>query len=220
MYIFVEGDGSGSGGDTPVNPPSGDGEVYTLTNELKVGEQYLIVTASSGSGVHALSNNNGSIGSVDNLSVVNSTITTDSSTAVWTAEQSGDYVVLKNNNGWLYCSGSGLSINSTAPTNRGAQYSNNALTIKGSNTQTYYVYYDGGFKGDASHNSAKLYLFKSGAAAPETNPPVETDPPVVEMKTYVPAYQLVEGGKYLIVNAVSACLRTAAMAPSVRRLWT
>ncbi len=173
--------GTGTGGGSTVTPEGGDwvtissgvgGTIYTLTDTLEAGKEYLIVSANSGSG-YALQNPGVSSGSVDMGATAvdiqsgsTAYITTDATDIVWTATNNGSVIKLTNGNNYLEGKSGGVKIYSASQyENRGWEYESNQLKYTGG-SNTYIVYYDGGFTHTYSSTSNKVYLFaKTGTEA-------------------------------------------------------
>ena len=173
---------------------------YTLTDKLEVGKNYLVVSAYENGTAYALDNTLGAV----SVTIADGKITLSNDDVVWSAQNSGSYVGLKNGDDWL--SAGSNKIKTTSSPDRTTLYGDYQLTIfkdAGSQSATYYVYYDNGFGAsyDDNHKADKVYLFVEGNGTP-VYPSVEpTDPPVGETVTYTLTHELEAGKEYLIVNS-------------------
>lgn len=161
------------GGDWVTISSGVGGTIYTLTDTLTAGKEYLIVSANSAGDAYALQNPGGSsdtamgASSVEILSGTTPTIRTEDTDIVWTATESGSVIKLINDGDYLEGKSGGVKIYTASQySDRGWEYASNQLQyVGGSNTYT--VYYDSGFTYTYSSSSTdKVYLYeKTGTEA-------------------------------------------------------
>ena len=204
VCLYKEDDGSNPGGGDDPTPTVKT--TYYLASSIEAGKSYVIV-----SGGQALKNDNGSAAAVG-VTVNSESIEVegDVSTLLWAASTDPDKASafrFTNNDQTLRRSSGSVTIGSPSSSGYNNQWtyssSSKHVMLERSATQTYYLYYDSGWKVDGTVGEALLYT-----AEPGSNPGGGDDPqPPTPSTTSYSRVSFATGittGKYLIVNPADA----------------
>ena len=203
VCLYKEDDGSNPGGGDDPTPTVKT--TYYIASSIEAGKSYVIV-----SGGQALKNDNGSAAAVG-VTVNSESIEVegDVSTLLWSASTDPDKASafrFTNNDQTLRRSSGSVTIGTPSSSAYNNQWTYNSsskhVMLERSATQTYYLYYNSGWKVDGTVGEALLYTAEPGSNPGGGDDPGD-DPGEEKYYVLVTSEPASWDGTYLIVNTAS-----------------